>query len=180
MTTLTLELPPELIERLHSAAAKPRKPVDAVVRNWLEEHLPPNPQGEDRRTALRDAGRLAEVSPDEIARAEVVTITLEEVSSALERAGGCPSSEVVIEQRGPTFFVDAARAVGLSSDDPHQHPVYQGVWRIDGRSHNDTCSGCNVSVTTELSSEVSIVRSTSSRSRALNDSTVRAASYVLR
>ena len=49
----------------------------------------------------RAAGLLVEFTPEERARAEEVTVTLEQVSADLERAGGRPLSEIVLEQRGP-------------------------------------------------------------------------------
>jgi hypothetical protein len=50
---------------------------------------------------LRAAGLLAELSPAEKERARRSTMTLEEVSAALSRAGGKPLSELILEMRGP-------------------------------------------------------------------------------
>ncbi len=50
---------------------------------------------------LRAAGLLAELSPEEKERAAQSTATLEEVSAALDRAGGKPLSEIILEMRGP-------------------------------------------------------------------------------
>ena len=104
MATLTLDLPPELHERLRAEADRLGKPVATVVREWLAERLSPPAPASDReraRAALRAAGLLVEFTPEERARAEEVTVTLEEVSADLERAGGRPLSEIVLEQRGP-------------------------------------------------------------------------------
>ena len=91
MATLTLDLPPELHERLRAEADRLGKPVATVVREWLAERLSSPAPASDReraRAALRAAGLLVEFTPEERARAEEVTVTLEEVSADLERAGG--------------------------------------------------------------------------------------------
>jgi hypothetical protein len=44
---------------------------------------------------------LAEPSTDMKARAAKATMSLAEVQAALDRAGGKPLSELIIEQRGP-------------------------------------------------------------------------------
>jgi hypothetical protein len=106
MTTLTLELPPELYERLRVTADQLGTSAEAVAQAWLAERLasqhPATMSDRERvREALRAAGLLAELSPELRKRAESSTATLEEVSAALERAGGKPLSEIVLEQRGP-------------------------------------------------------------------------------
>ena len=104
MTTITLDLPTDLYDRLREEADRAGKPPAVVAREWLAERLPAPVAISDRdkaREALRAAGLLVEFPPDVIARARAVTVTLEEVSAALERAGGRPLSEIVIEQRGP-------------------------------------------------------------------------------
>jgi plasmid stability protein len=104
MTTLTLDLPPDLLERLRSAAAQQQKPVDAVVRDWIEERLPPPKAASHRdttRAALQTAGLLTEPGPHMKQRAARSKATLDEVRASLDRAGGKPLSEVVLEMRGP-------------------------------------------------------------------------------
>lgn len=105
MTTLTLELPPELYERLRAEADRLGKPAPVVARELLAERLPspPAPPDERERTraVLRAAGLLAEPSPEMRRLAAESTMTLEEVSAALDRAGGQPLSEIILEQRGP-------------------------------------------------------------------------------
>jgi predicted transcriptional regulator len=106
MTTLTLELPSELYERLHSTADQLGTSAEAVAQAWLAERLAsqnpaPLNEREQVREALRAAGLLAELSPELRKRAESSTATLDEVSAAVERAGGKPLSEIVLEQRGP-------------------------------------------------------------------------------
>src|SRR5215208_3232048 len=51
---------------------------------------------------------------------------------------------------------------------------------VSGRSHNVTCTGCIVSLTTPTRSSLKASRSVSSRSVAENASSVFAASYLLR
>ncbi len=104
MTMLTLDLSPDLYERLRTEAERLGKPAATVAEKWLAERLPPPDPTSDRervRAALRAAGLLVEPTPEELAWAETVTVTLEEVSADLERAGGRPLSEIVLEQRGP-------------------------------------------------------------------------------
>ncbi len=102
MTTLTLELPPELYERLHSEAQRAGQPVEELVAAWVVERLPPPlSEREQMIAALRAAGLLAEPTDAMKALAAESTATLEEVSAALSRPGGRPLSEIIIEQRGP-------------------------------------------------------------------------------
>lgn len=117
MTAITLDLPAELYERLRAEAEQRGKPVATVAQEWLAEHLEessparpatgetsaPAPMSDrDRSTAvLRAAGLLAEPSPEMRRLAAESTMTLEEVSAALSRAGGKPLSELILEMRGP-------------------------------------------------------------------------------
>lgn len=106
MTTVTLELPPDVYRRLHDAAARVGKPVETVAQELLTEQLAvaaPIPMSDRERAAeaLRAAGLLTELSPEEKQRAARSTTTLEEVQAALDRAGGKPLSELILEMRGP-------------------------------------------------------------------------------
>ena len=104
MTTLTLDLPTELYERLSAEAERRGKSVATVAQEWLAERLPAPPLTSDRervRAALRADGLLAEPSPEMIRLGEQATMTLEEVRAALDRAGGPPLSELILEMRGP-------------------------------------------------------------------------------
>ena len=117
MTALTLELPPELYARLRAEAERLGRPVQDVAQEWLAERLEeappatpalgdtpsPAPMSDrDRSTeVLRAAGLLAEPSPEMRRLAAESTMTLEEVSAALSRAGGKPLSELILEMRGP-------------------------------------------------------------------------------
>jgi hypothetical protein len=105
MTTLTIDLSPEIYEQLRAEAARSQQSAEAVVQRWLAERLntatlsAPD-ERERTREVLRAAGLLAELSPALRKRAESSTATIEEVSAALERAGGKSLSEIVLEQRG--------------------------------------------------------------------------------
>lgn len=102
MTTMTLDLPADLYLRLQEEAARAGRPVDDLVAVWLEERLaPPKTERERAIAVLRAAGLLAEPSAEMQARAATATMSLAEVQAALDRAGGVPLSDLIIEQRGP-------------------------------------------------------------------------------
>ena len=104
MTILTLNLPPDLYDRLRTTAQEQGKPVEAVALEWLAEKSPPAQPMTDReraRAALRAAGLLAEISPREKELADQSTLTLEEARAILDRTEGPPLSEVILEMRGP-------------------------------------------------------------------------------
>ena len=64
---------------------------------------PQAPAGERERLTelLRAAGLLTELSPEEKLRAAQSTLTLDEARAILDRAGGTPLSEIILEMRGP-------------------------------------------------------------------------------
>src|SRR4051812_36624673 len=100
VTTLTLELPPELYARLRAEAERLGKLPEGVAQEWLSERLvnpPPASERDRARAALRAGGLLVEspLGPASWRRAESAHVTLEEVSADLERAGGKPLSEIV-------------------------------------------------------------------------------------
>lgn len=111
MISLTIELPANVYERLRVTASQQGKSVEEIAQTVLVEHAPqlrpdllaPAPPGERERAiaVLRDAGMLAELSPQEKARAARSTLTLEEARAILDRVPGKPLSESVIEMRGP-------------------------------------------------------------------------------
>jgi hypothetical protein len=65
--------------------------------------LPQAPANErvQLQEVLRAVGRLAELSPEEKQRAATSTLTLNEARAILDRAGGKPLSEIILEMRGP-------------------------------------------------------------------------------
>jgi hypothetical protein len=111
MTTLIIHVPADVYERLRAAAHRQGKPIEDIAQEWLTERSvqartdtpPPAPPGERERLTevLRAAGALTELSPEEKARAAQSDLTLEEARAILDRAGGKPLSEVIIEMRGP-------------------------------------------------------------------------------
>jgi hypothetical protein len=109
MTALLVELSPEVYDRLRAEAERQGKPPEGVVQEWvadrlgptIDEESHPTPDRERVRAALRAAGLLVEPTPEQIAWAKTVDVTLEEVIDALDRAEGKPLSEIIIEQRGP-------------------------------------------------------------------------------
>ena len=98
MTTLTLELPPQLYERLRQEAACQGKPEQEIARELLSDRLATTPSTErDRATAvLKAAGLLTELTPEEKRRAAQATMSLKEVQDAFARAPGKPLSEIVL------------------------------------------------------------------------------------
>ena len=111
MTALTLELPPELYAQLRAEAERQGKPPEGIAREWLAERLEPHaapgvkidrPTDRERvRAALRAADLLIEATPEQLAWVETNEVTLDEVRGALDRTGGKPLSEIILEQRGP-------------------------------------------------------------------------------
>lgn len=111
MTTLTIDVSSDVYARLRAAAKQQSKPVEVVAQEWLAERSaqiradlpPPAPQGERQRQteALRAAGLLVEPSAEMLAIAAQSDLTLDEARAILDRAGGKPLSEVILEMRGP-------------------------------------------------------------------------------
>jgi len=104
MTTVTIEVPPELYERLRNEAQQAGQPVEVLIQTWLARRVPPPEPADERtraRAVLRAAGLHTELSPELKQRAAQATATTEELQAAFARAGGKPLSEIVIEQRGP-------------------------------------------------------------------------------
>ena len=103
MTTITLDLSPDTYQRLLVDAGHLGAPVEAVAEKLLTEHLAGVHLSErDRAIALlHAAGLLTELLPEEKERAARSTLTLEEARAILDRAGGKPPSEVILEMRGP-------------------------------------------------------------------------------
>lgn len=106
MTLLTIELSSDLYDRLRRRADRLGKTPQQVAESLLAQELSGAAVGasleRDRVTeVLRSAGLLTQLAPEERQRAESTTATLDEVQTALNRAGGKPLSEVIIEMRGP-------------------------------------------------------------------------------
>jgi hypothetical protein len=102
---LILDLSPDLYQRLRWRANRAGKSASIMAQEWVAERLAaePAPAFDERERVtqvLRAAGMLAELGPELRARADP-TISLEEVRASLDRAGGKPLSEIILEQRGP-------------------------------------------------------------------------------
>lgn len=103
MTTLTLELPSDLFERVRKQAEQAKKPIEIVIQESLSRDFPPpipTSERERGREVLRAAGLLTEPGPEMQRLASEATMTLEEVNAVFARVGGKPLSEIAIEQRG--------------------------------------------------------------------------------
>lgn len=111
MTTLTIDLPPDVYARLRATAQQEQKPVEEVARaalvaRWSQSRSAPDapaPAGERERliAVLQQANLLAESGPELKARAARSTLTLAEARAILDRATDTPLSEDIIAMRGP-------------------------------------------------------------------------------
>lgn len=103
MATVTLHLPDEIYRRLHAEALRRGQPVETVAAELLSAQLPVAPLSEREQVTalLRAAGLLVEPSAEMRQLAAESTLTLEEARAILDRAGGKPLSEVILEMRGP-------------------------------------------------------------------------------
>lgn len=104
---VTLELTPDVYKQLGQIAKRGGKSVEATAQDLLTEKLTSLPastpltEREQVRAALRADGLLTELGPEMKKRAAASTMTLDEVRAALDRAGGPPLSELILEMRGP-------------------------------------------------------------------------------
>jgi predicted transcriptional regulator len=105
MTTLSIELPPEVYERLRRIAGSRGKSIEDLAQTWIQEKSDAEPEPAHMRerlhAALRARGLLAEISDEEKRLAAESTLTLDEARAILDRVGGKPLSEVILEMRGP-------------------------------------------------------------------------------
>lgn len=102
MTTMTLDISPELYHQLQEAARRAGRPMHELVASWLQERLISAQQERARAiAALQAAGMVVAPSPEMQAHAAQASMSLAEVQAALDRVGGIPLSDVSIAQRGP-------------------------------------------------------------------------------
>jgi plasmid stability protein len=105
MTSLTINLPTDVYQRLEIAATQQGKPAAELAQEWLAEKsteaVAAMSERDRVRAALRAAGLLAELSPEEKHLAAQSTLTLEEARAILDRTAGKPLSEIILEMRGP-------------------------------------------------------------------------------
>ncbi|OQW89657.1 MAG: hypothetical protein BWK78_07470 [Thiotrichaceae bacterium IS1] len=75
MNALTLELPTNLYERLLAESKRLGQPISNLVQTWLTERLsvPPVPSEREQITqALRHAGLLTELGPDQYPHLHII------------------------------------------------------------------------------------------------------------
>lgn len=113
MSTLTVELSPELLERLQAEANRRQEPPERTAVTLLEERLAPpaEPEESERekvRRVLREAGLLSELSPTLRAHAEKLAGQLgseEEMENRRRelqsRQLDPPLSQDILDMRGP-------------------------------------------------------------------------------
>jgi hypothetical protein len=105
LSEVILHLPPDFYQHLRQEADRAGKLVPTLAQEWLAERLAAAPVREPDERArvteiLRASGMLVELDPELRKRADP-TISLEKVQAALDRAGGKPLSQIILEQRGP-------------------------------------------------------------------------------
>ncbi|MEA3346309.1 MAG: hypothetical protein U9Q78_08760 [Chloroflexota bacterium] len=104
MSTLAIELSLETYQRLQERARRVGKPPESLIQDLVEKALREERMekelGKSAREILQASGRVRPLS-EALRRRIIPGVTLEEVRSALSRAGGPSLSELVLEQRGP-------------------------------------------------------------------------------
>ncbi len=104
METIQAQVSPELARRLHAHRGELPGILELGLR-YLETGIDAKSDTEivsERERAdrvLREAGLLTELGPELRKRAELSTVTLDEVVEFMTSAGGKPLSEIVLEQR---------------------------------------------------------------------------------
>ncbi len=109
MTTLTLEIAPDLYLKLQQEANRAGQSITAVAETLLRNQVSdtqftrndvPSPaapgERERARNVLRAAGLLTQLGPEEQLLANQSTATLEEVQAIWARVGGTPLSEIIL------------------------------------------------------------------------------------
>lgn len=102
---ITVRLPLIPYHRLQELARQTGKTPESLTREIVERALqetsspaPSTPRS--ARQILEAAGRVRPLSPA-LRRKIIPGVTLEEVRTALDRAGGPPLSEIILRQREP-------------------------------------------------------------------------------
>ena len=100
MTTLTLELPKDLLSLLQERASERGQKLQEAALRILQRELIPEVKSEREHVVevLQAAGLIRPLS-EGLRQIADPTITHEEVEAAFARAGGKPLSEIIIEQR---------------------------------------------------------------------------------
>lgn len=102
MNTITIDIPPEVYERLKEQARSAGKAPEVLSRELLESALreakaPPHRTARDVLETLDRVRPLSET----LRRRIIPGVTLDEVRMALNQTTGPSLSEIVLEQRGP-------------------------------------------------------------------------------
>jgi len=101
MTTLTLELPKDLLSLLQERASeRGGQELQEAALRILQRELAPEAKSEHEHVVdvLQAAGLIRPLS-EGLRQIADPTVTHEEVEAAFARAGGKPLSEIIIEQR---------------------------------------------------------------------------------
>ena len=102
MSTIVIDLPPEICKRLEDQARRAGKAPEVLTRELLETALQAREELRPRtaREVLQAAGRVRSLS--ETLRCKIIPgVTLDEVRTALTQAAGPSLTEIILEQRGP-------------------------------------------------------------------------------
>ena len=101
MTTIIIDLPPEIYKRLEEQARKAGQAPEALSRELLQTALQTReaPQPSATREVLQAAGRVRPLSAT--LRSKIIPgVTLDEVRKALTQAAGPSLGDIIREQRG--------------------------------------------------------------------------------
>ena len=103
MTTITLDFEQDVYLQLEAEANRIRKAPADLVKEWVADRLSPKPvsKRDQARAVLHKAGLLTSPTPHMQNLASQTTATLDEIKKALDKTGGKPLSEIILEQRGP-------------------------------------------------------------------------------
>ena len=102
---IVVHLPTESLERLQEWAKRmgtsPEALTQEIVEQALEQQSPqPDSSSKNTREILEAAGLVHPLSP-RLRNLIIPGVTLEQVRTAMARAGGPSLSEIIMEQRGP-------------------------------------------------------------------------------
>lgn len=110
MTTMTITIPSEIYDQLLASARQQGRQIEDVAQAWLIEYsvqmrtdlTRSAPAGERERaiSVLRNTGLLTESGPEMKKRARRSHLTLDQARVILDRPGGKPLSEIILEMRG--------------------------------------------------------------------------------
>ncbi|MBI3989867.1 MAG: hypothetical protein HY347_09660 [candidate division NC10 bacterium] len=102
MSTLIIDVPPEIYKRLEAEARKVGKAPEILTLEFIETALKAREAASSQtaRELLQASGRVRPLSPA-LRRKIIPGVTLDEVRRAVSRAAGPSLSEIILTQRGP-------------------------------------------------------------------------------